>query len=50
MDIYNKESISFSISSLIVERKYVFIVLNRLNECSHSHKVTGVVAINKSIS
>ena len=47
--LYNKES-PFSRSSLIVEIKYIFIVHNRLNERSHSHEVTGVVAINKIIS
>ena len=39
--IYNKEN-PFSRSSLIVKRKYVYIVLNLLNERSHSHEVTRV--------
>ena len=34
LSIYNKES-PFNRSLLIVERKYVCIVLNRLNERSH---------------
>ena len=49
MYIYNKEY-PFSRATLIVEHKYVFIVLNRLNERSQSHEVIGIVAFNKSIS
>ena len=36
LSIYNKES-PFSLSSLIVERNCVFIVINRSNERSHSY-------------